>query len=277
MSTAVFELSLLIPERIAELETLNRHAEKVLSENAIKNEALYNILCRSCCVLLASQLEGFLKDLTKALVHDLNYNLNSFSKMPKVLQRSFCERIAFYDGVELKEIEDKIKQLIAFFEKNPVPIDLYAFPYKQNPNKNASYEFIDKSFSKIGIPNIMLSLAKHQLEDIFENDKQITFVLRRDIKKYKSLLFRFPYKNLPSEYKFNHVSGKLPPGLPQTLWETFIEDIMTRRHKIAHGETLANETTHEDIGFDIQKLEVMMHGIMFSATTYISSIIPAAP
>jgi hypothetical protein len=78
MSTASFELAQSIPARVDELSVLIRQAKAVQDTQ----ESLYNAVCRACCVLMASHLEGFLKDLSTSITRDLNYNLGGFGQMP---------------------------------------------------------------------------------------------------------------------------------------------------------------------------------------------------
>lgn len=266
MSTAVFDITTSIKGRISELQLLCTKA----NEYSKKNEDVYNVLCRSCCVLIASHIEGFLKDLSNSIIADLNYYIGDFDKMPAAMQRAFCMKIAFYEGVEQTEIESRIKQLLAFFTSNTVSIDMSAFSYKENLNKNPSSDYIDKIFSKFGINSITASIAIPSLLVVFEDDHGKNFRLARDIKRFQSHLYKFPYRPLPKEYKFPDVKAVKKNAAPQTLWHTFIEEILTRRHLIAHGDTTGNVTTHEELEKDILKTKILMYGVMYSAVSRFS-------
>jgi hypothetical protein len=268
MSTAVFELAISIPGRVKELNTLVEHA----SECEQENEPLYNALCRATAVLLASHLEGFIKELTSALVADLNFNSGSFNLMPAVLQRTFCERIAYYEGVQQQDVDDRIQQLIAFFSENSVPIDLTAISYKQNPNKNPTANLIDGAFRKLGVPEILGAVSGGRFDVVFDNDKRNNYLLLRDLVRFRSCLYVFPYRRLPTHYSFKFRADKSKSrAQPQSLWLTFIEGILVRRHKVAHGDTLDNDTTWEELALDITKLQVLMQGLMYAATTWFAS------
>lgn len=268
MSTALFELAASIPDRISELHTLINHAKS----NEKETESLYNAICRATSVLLASHLEGFLKELTTALTTDLNYNLGSFGNMPKAMQRNFCERIAYYEGVAKTEIDERVKQLIAFFTKNSVSIDLKAITYKENPNKNASANFIESSLGKFGISGIISVLSGGKFEVVFDNYSRTNYILMRDMRRFRSILYSFPYRPLPNKYKFEFRSGKASRREgTQTLWHMYIEDVLTRRHKVAHGDTLGNETSWEELSQDTVKLEVLMHGLMYASASFLSN------
>ena len=265
MSTAIFEVALSIPERIAELERLIRLADMEIE----RDEPAYNTLCRACCVLLASHLEGFLKDLTKSLIYDLNFNLKIFKNMPEAMKRTFCEKIAFYEGLPTDEINQRAKQLTTFFSQNSVPIDLHAFSYKENKNKNPSPDFVDGILSKVGVPSVLSSISGGMLENVFKDEIRISYVIRKDIKRFRSYLHKFPYKQLPEKYTFNYPAKK-EGKKPATLWNTFIDEILSRRHNIVHGDTMSNETNTKALLKDVEKMDVLMHGIMYSSVSYIT-------
>lgn len=264
MSTAVFEVARSIPLRIQELQRLATLA----ADTEKTDEASYNTLCRACCVLLAAHIEGFIKDLSKTLISDFNFNLKSFSKMPEAMKRTFCEKIAFYNGIEQSEIDQRIKQLTTYFSAQDISIDFDAFTYKENKNRNPGPDVIESAFNKIGVPSMLKSISANRFENIFKNDNGLSFDLRRDMKRHHCKLYKFPYQPLPKKYSFNHKS-KSKGGDETTIWHEFIEGIMRRRHTIAHGDTLSNETNHQELHQDIEKIEILMHGILYSSTTYL--------
>ena len=268
MSTALFDLAMSVPRRIGELNLLIDNAK--LYETS--REPLHNAICRAASVLMASHLEGFLKELTSSLVADLSYYHGGFDKMPPAMQRSFCEKIATYEGVPQVEINERIRQLIVFFSQNSVPIDMQAFTYKENPNKNATSAFIDKALARFGVPNVINAISGGRLENVFDNDTRTNYIIIRDLKRFRSSLYDFPYAALPTSYAFHY---EKPRGQGQTLWHSFIEEVMIRRHKIAHGDTLDNESTWEDLKSDATKLEVMMQGIMYAAAGYLAVSLPS--
>lgn len=146
MSTAVFSVACSIPKRIDELLRLTSLAKDVEE----KCEDSYNTLCRACSVLIASHLDGFLKDLSKSIATDFNYYIKSFDKFPEAVQISFCQKIAFYEGVPKEEINQRVAQLKAFFSANHVNVDLHAFTYKENANRNSGPDVIEAALAKLG-------------------------------------------------------------------------------------------------------------------------------
>lgn len=273
MSTAMFEVAKSLPLRSAELTRLVNMADQKFE----KNEDEYNTLCRACCILLASHLEGFLKDLSKSLINDLNFHLKSFSRLPAAVKHTFCQKIAFYEGVKPDEITTRSKQLLAFFEANSVAVDMHAFAYKESANKNPGGDVIDNALAKLGIPNVLLSISGGRLESIFKNDPSMSYVIRRDIRRLRSYLYSFPYKKLPKKYIFNYKPDKSNKNESKTIWHTFIGDVMGRRHTIAHGDTMSNDVTSAQLRQDIERLDVLMHGLMYSAVHYLLKNLEPAP
>lgn len=270
MSTATFDVAMSISTRLGELKRLVAHA--IYSREKLNDEHIYNSLCRACCILLASNLEGFLKELSRSLVLDLNYYLQDFSKMPAMMQRTFCEKIVYFEGVPEADHQKRTTQLISFFTKNSVQIDLQAITYNQNPNKNPSPNFIDSAFEKIGIYSILNTLTESRLEDVFKNNRALNYKLLRDMSRCKSHLYSFPYRNTSPDYSFKQFTKADKKQTPNnTIWHDYIEEILTRRHSIAHGDTLQNDTTAEQLESDITKLEVLMYGLMYSATSQVSN------
>ena len=223
MSTALFELAVSVPSRVEELRTLVEKARDIET----KDERLYNALCRATCVLLASHLEGFIKDLTEAIVADLNANIEAFSDMPGAVQQTFCEKIAFFEGVKKEEIDERVKQLKAFFVQNTVPVDLNAFTYKESQNKNPSANFIDAAFKKIGIPDILASISGNLFEVVFDNDRRTDYKLLRDLARFRSHFFTFPYRKISARYGLYGVKSKPGSGKPATsLWTVYVGEML---------------------------------------------------
>ena len=261
MSTATYELARSIPARVGELRVLVDHAAKCESED----ESLYNAICRAAAVLMASHLEGFLKELVRSIVLDLNFHIEEFSYMPAAMQRTFCMKIAFYEGVSSAEVEKRVAQLISFFSSNNVKVDMSAFPYKENSNRNPSPSFIDTTLGAIGVPSVLAALKGGRFEAVFDGDHRTDYLLRRDLRRFQAKLYQFPYKALPTPYTFNKSKDKTEGS----LWWEFINGIMNRRHSVAHGDTLENETSWAELRTDALKIEVLMFAIIYRSCSFL--------
>lgn len=261
MMTGTYELLYSIPGRIGEIQLLLARA----SEAKDKDSSFYDALCRASAVLLAAHLEAFLKELSNHIISDLNYHLQDFSSMPTVLKREFCLKIAFYEGVEKREIDRRVSQLMRFFDTNSVKIDLSAFPYLQNPNKNPSADVIQASLEKIGVPNVLHSISGDSFTSVFDGNARSDWLLKRNLRRLVSTVYKFPYRCASNEFVFDRSK---PAKGQTTLWHEFVETVMTRRHSIVHGDTLENGSSDTELSHDAEKLLVLMYAMSFSVTSW---------
>lgn len=86
MSTFLKEYLNQLEEQWTEVDVLITAASKC-EEN---DKELFNAMCRSTSVLIVAHMEGFIKDLTKNLIRDLNAN-KEFSELPKAIQITSCK------------------------------------------------------------------------------------------------------------------------------------------------------------------------------------------
>lgn len=273
MTTFLYSLSQTLSDRLAEVtETVDR-AELC----ADKDRALYNILCRSASVFLVSGLEAFLKDLHEAIQSDLNTHVESFAKMPRGMQREFATKVVYFEGVPDSETNKRSTQLIKFFSANSVNIDMLAFPYKENVNKNPSVNFVDHSFNRYGITSVTHCLRGSKFEAVFDGDRYTNLALQRQIIRMRSTLFHFPYRILPPEYIMSDWERKKGDTPPSSLWQDFLETILRRRHGVVHAETRDNPTSWKSLRTDINKLEAFFAGVMFAASSLLGRDMQSAP
>lgn len=255
-----------IPSRVSELDNIVERARAAFD----KDDILYDILCRAGCVLAISALEGFLKDINTAVQSDLNANVPSFSGMPKSMQREFSKKIVKFDGVPEAETQKRVGQLIKFFHANSVSIDMAAFSYKENPNKNPTANFVDSSLYKYGINSVLHCLSGSRFEAVFDNDSSTDALLRREIRRMRATVFRFPYKELPPKYKMTDWLPVKGQNIPVSIWHTLLENLLGRRHSVVHADTLSNPTSWHLLKEDSNKLEILFHGIFFAVSSFIS-------
>jgi len=215
---------------------------------------------------MAAQLEGFVKDLYKGVVDDFNYCVSDFSKRPEAMQNEFCRQIAYYDGVPAADVSSRVRALKAFFSENPVHMQFGHFNYKESQNKNPGPGVINAIFSKIGVPEVVSSIAGSYFEDVFKDDSHVAYRVARECIRGRSQLFHFPYGKCPSFYAIVHKKKSPIEG----LWGDYLEGIMMRRHAIVHGDTFENSTTWESLARDCKKMDAFMHALAFSVSDYLS-------
>ena len=266
MKTHVYSLAEEIGAHLTELDNIISQAESTFGEN----DVLYDILCRAGCVLAVSALEGFLKELNTAVQSDLNENIATFSNMPKNMQRDFCRKIVYFKDVPEADIQKRIGQLTAFFHANSVNIEIGAFNYKENENKNPSANMIDGLFNKYGINSVLHCLSGSKFEAVFDNDSATDIVLRREIKRMRATVYKFPYKELPKKFNMEDWVPIKGQTVPTSLWHTFLENLLRRRHGIVHADTQANPTSWHTLKEDSNKLDILFHGVLFAVSSLIS-------
>ncbi len=86
MSTFVNYLVSSIEDQWNEVDVL---IEKSVEERD-KNPILYNALCRASIVLMVAHLEGFIKEVARAILDDVN-KFSSFREAPYPIQATFCK------------------------------------------------------------------------------------------------------------------------------------------------------------------------------------------
>lgn len=256
MSTAAFEASGSISARVKELKALLEHAKYLMNGD----EAAYDAICRSCCVLISSHIEGAISDFSSSAVRDLNYFRKDFHKMPTALKRSFCRKIAFFEGVSEKSVNQRIDQLVTFFESNSVPIDLEAVTYLETSNNNPKPSYIDKPFEKLGVTGTLNAIGSDFLLQAFSGNAGKQYFTLRKLKRHRASLYKFPYLSLSNDMFDEDAKTKGKKG-EENLWHTFLEEIVTRRNKIAHGQSLENPTSASELEQDIFKMEVFLSAV----------------
>lgn len=267
MTTFLFALAEDFSSRLIEVKAIIARAEKAFE----KDEELYDILCRAGSVMIVSGLEAFIKDIQEAIQSDINANIASFADMPSAMQKEFAYKIAYLEGASDSDVQKRAHQIAKFFRVHSVKIDMSAFPYKESTNKNPAANFVDNVFVKYGISSILYSLRGTKFENVFDGNSATTDVLRRKIKRLRSTLYKFPYRELPDTFAVTDWAGKKKPAEDSTLWHDFLGHILRRRHSVVHADARDNPTSWEGLRSDAEKLEILLAGITFAASSLLGA------
>lgn len=230
-----------IKEYLGQLETQWKEVD-VLIALAIKSEGnndqeSFNAICRSASVLIVAHMEGFVKDLTKNLIKDLNAN-REFSELPRAIQSTCCQGYLGFDQKAIPKYQDSLNDMIRHLSEctgYDVPPEPFLFDKNSNPKPNT----IQVVFKRLGHSDVFKSLHNSLFDDAFESDsrlKRLLVVAQYFVEKGAS---EFPFK--VSMGKFNLTNSKYSG---RTLWQEFLDEINNVRHAIAHGNTFSNK---EDI------------------------------
>jgi len=244
-----------------EVDTLLIHAEEVKDTN----QKLYNALCRSVTILIVAHLEGFIKDLIKNIIQDINLGCD-FSNIPEALKRTYCKS---YLGSNLdnkdKNYETKINRLIEKFNGMDCSIshEPFLFPVNKNPNPH----IINVIFNNIGIKNIFSCLHESELESIFSASASELVVKSNMLKEeINEMIGTFPYDIGAEKY---NLQKKV--CLSKTIWEEFLDDINHKRHSVAHGNEFNNSDDVSELKMRKIKVVILQQLLVFIICQKITS------
>lgn len=216
--------------RWEEVDLLIEQAENVEESNP----KLYSALSRSISVLVVAHLEGFIKDLAKALIQDINQSCN-FNDLSDAIQRTYTTRYV----INNKESNPNfyINQLVEKFKQ--INCKISHEPFLKIDNKNPKPDMIKTILLNFGIKNAFSNLKESNFDEVFE-DIPIHIINEKTVQIKESLISligNFPYTTTLPPLKLEPTDlGKNE----RTLWQTFLDDINQRRHEVAHGNIFNN-------------------------------------
>ncbi|KPU51088.1 MAE_28990/MAE_18760 family HEPN-like nuclease [Bacillus wiedmannii] len=239
-----------IEERWNEIDLLIEQIEQ-------QQEDFKNVLCRSTVVLLVAHLEGFIKEAASTLIKDMNLHVD-FYDVPKAMKKTYSTLFLSLDkGGKIDNL--KQKKLIEEFEQLNAKLDVEPFLFEQN--KNPSPANIEKILSKFGITDFFKVIHKSKLDIVFENNMSETRGLLEDLKDYtKKAVRKYPYEIDLERYDLQiKEEGKL--RRENSLWSTFLDDLLRHRHSIAHGSNFINEIDANDLVIFKNKVHIFQFAI----------------
>jgi hypothetical protein len=230
MATFLFDYIDQLDTKWYEVDVLIEKAKKI-SES---EPALYNAICRSISVLIVAHFEGYIKDVVKNVVKDLN-NSVEFKDLPEQVKRTYCTK---YLGQNLdsidKNYEAKLKKLINKFDEINCQISHEPFFYPTNKNPNPSV--VQNTFAKFGLPNVFHFIHESDFDDIFSDSLS---QIKDRIKNIKPELLH-GLKSYPYAFDIKKYNLKKTSYDGKTLWQEFLEQINQKRHEVAHGNEFDN-------------------------------------
>ncbi|CAH1531551.1 HEPN_RiboL-PSP domain-containing protein [Vibrio owensii] len=233
MATFLSDLVEQLDDRWREVDVLIGKAEEVEDSDP----QLYTALSRSVCVLVVAHLEGFTKDLVKAVIHDINANC-SFDKLSTQIKRTYAKRYlpnpdissSFNHNYYLSEL---IKKL------DDTQCKISHEPFLKGNSKNPKPDVIKTIFSNFGITDVFAHLKESELDDIFSGVSVSEIVDAKELATEIALidLGDFPYQSSQSVFKLEKSAKQ---NSETTLCQTFIDQINQKRHEVAHGNVFNN-------------------------------------
>ncbi|EMJ3468015.1 hypothetical protein V7L80_003024 [Vibrio harveyi] len=233
MATHLSEFVSVLQERWREVDLLTY--QLVEFDNKDMDECHYSALSRSASVLIVAHLEGFIKDLVKAVIHDINANCD-FSSLSIAVQKTFCRKFLGSED-NIANYHFYSNQLITQFKETGCLISPEPFLFIDN--KNPKPDVIKSVFSNFGISNVFAHLKDSDFDEVFEDmaNTKLSERCNLALSKLKEDIDTFPYKSEPRT--FNLKKAKLGQN-ERTLWQTFLDDINQKRHDVAHGNSFTS-------------------------------------
>ncbi len=247
MATFINDYLIKLEEQWTEVDILIEQAK--VSQDS--NLELYNVICRSVSILVVAHMEGFIKGLAKNIVHDLNDNV-TFEYLPKAVKKTYCKKYLGFDQAISKNYNGLLDEMCAEFSQyNDFKISYEPFLFDKN--RNPKPDSIKSVLTRFGIADIFQNLNKSYFDGCFESRRKTINYLNK-IKKVTSLsTLSFPYRASNSKFKLN----KSKYNGARTLWQAYLDDLNSMRHKIVHGNSFDNLVSIEQLVDDKNKAHLL--------------------
>jgi len=243
--------------------------EAAAHESAGGKQDFHSVLCRASVVLTVAHLEGFIRDCAKAVIDDIN-RFSTFSAASLHVKRTFCST---FISANDSESNSKVERLMATFDGLPTKLihDPFLFQSKHDDNKNPSPHVIDVIARNFGVKKFFSILAGSKLDIVFTGQpteaKLVSDELRNDILAGS---VGFPYKIDCSKYALDQPHA--PAATGRSLWEAFLDNLLTQRHKIAHGSNQLNGSSVAEITEFKFKVITLQHAFAAVLCNHINTV-----
>jgi len=241
-----------LQKRFAEIDLILSYASE--KENTSE---LYSTLCRSAQVLLIAHFEGAVKQFVRDVIDDFNQSNYEFKDSPNALKYTFC---TFF----IKENNDLIRnKLLDTFNSVPVKYTAEAFLFNNHSdnNRNPNSNVLNNILQRFGVSGFLSQIENSDLDIAFEDSKSNQVAIRDKIKFYlienvKSYPYTVSLELFNIKYDRNADKRKLRK---KSIWEEFLDEVMIKRHTIAHGNSLESQCSHTEIERSKLKIEILIY------------------
>jgi hypothetical protein len=256
MPTFMHALLWSLEERWKEVDVLLDHA---LEEEEEGDHKFYDVLCRSAVVLIAAHLEGFVRDCANALIEDIN-RFSTFKQLTPHVKRTFCNLFIKADDAESNV---RAERLVRIFDDldTKLKVDPFLFGGKNDDYKNASPGMIHKVSKNFGVDKIFGLFAGSRLEVVFKGLPSEVSELSLDLRDHLLNHIDSFYYSVDAE-KFGLVRSGMASTKGGTLWESFLDDLISRRNTIAHGASQLDGSSVGEIRDIKEKVVIFQYGFM---------------
>jgi hypothetical protein len=255
MSTHVYDLVEGLPARWREVDVL---LETARAREADPGREVHDVLCRASVVLIVAHLEGFVRDCARAIIDDLN-RFSTFKQSPKDLKRTFCQ--SFVPKIKDGPDNDRVMRLIELLDGLDTKYTHEPFLTDRGEySRNPSPAVVEKVARNFGIEKVFVLVASSRADDVFTNIPSETEAVAVDLRAHlMSNARRFPYSIDLLSFGLDKPGSTRPGG--RTLWEAFLDDLLTKRHSIAHGSDRLNGLSVGEITSIKSKVVVLQYAL----------------
>ncbi|MCO5383230.1 MAG: HEPN domain-containing protein [Methanosarcina barkeri] len=252
MNTSVFSGFESLQRRFSEIDLILNYASA--NENLYD---LYTSLCRSAQVLLIAHFEGAIKEFTRDAIDDFNCSEYEFKDSPKALKVTFCS--SFITESTDQKFKFPSKLLDTF---NSLPVKYCADAFLNNNhsdnNKTPNSHMVETVLEKFGVSNFLLKIENSDLDIAFQDSKSSQMQIRDKLKLHlRENVYSYPYT--VSLELFNiHYNKKVDPK-KKSMWKEFLDEVVTNRNTIAHGNSLESRCSHTEIEKSKLKIEILIY------------------
>lgn len=251
-------MSTFLQEYISSLESRWKEVDVIIDKaKAIKDDdyTFYNAICRSASILIVAHLEGFVKDLAKCVVNDLNRS-GSFVSFPIAIKRTYCSKyLGTATDKDPKAYYKKLDALILKLDEFDCKIapEPFLFPKNKNPSAN----MLSTVFENFGLSNVFGYLHGSKVDDVFA--MSISEIKEKNVELKAAI--SLAAENYPYIVNFEELDFDKRNPKGKTLWEEFIEQINQRRHSVAHGADFDNADDVSELEMRKAKVELLQYAL----------------
>jgi hypothetical protein len=240
-------------KNISALRTTVDAAEKILySNNFSDNLSVCNIMCQSARVMLCGYFEGYIRELAKEYIQELNRSQVRLEELNHgIINNILKEKSRIYDSLVDGNFDDVISCIKSSSHIN-INIDKHI-----KTESNPSVDNIERIFENLGFNRIVEEACIHDYgmttyicESNFDLNMEKSVernlsVLTTDISKLKQEL------KILIDKKWTPKTKRRP-----VAYVNVIQELLKSRNGIAHGdESIDSPTTPKDLRDNIRDIE----------------------
>ena len=208
-------------------------------------------------------MEGFLKGVSKNIISD--YLCMEFKYLPMPLKKTYCGKHIFGWDKDTKEYNERITSLMSDFETSS-DFKISSEPFLSNRNKNPKPDVLCQYSFKLGVKNIFKNLNESFFDSVFSNtDAEIKKLLNSLIASTKVKVENFPYNVRQGIYRTRTTNYN-----GRSMWQTFLDDLNEKRHKIVHGNDFVNSTNVQELSRLKNKVQILQYGYLLIILSHLN-------